>query len=417
MKIIAKQFESNGKWTGRTRVLKSISEDVGGVVLSVELTAEDAEDWPNVHHLLREVVFPRMVKDEVKETAKNSRLCPQCGHERDLKKSPAGQYVDELTPCTRCGYGDAPKVNEPSSYESASIEALRERIETIDALRTRIESHRKFERPFVMELIDDLFRLVVSRRDMASLATGPTPNTATGVAAMIEEEKAKEFSEGYTLGRRHGKAERHKESVRDLLDKLPLDPDHAFMRDVVKEVNEVARVKFPGSNCNIPALVEEVSEVAKAVMYEPWDNVRKECVQVAGMALRLAIEGDYTMREHRNNYVHTGSYWPERGDNPFTRYMRPEHMMPGHGFISCHRCGILLPNGYPPNGQGGCDDCKDDRTTERPSPQVQDDNKTHTIKEFVDDFLSKGYAYDERCFYCREHVSHTKTMHDNSVSF
>lgn len=56
-----------------------------------------------------------------------------------------------------------------------------------------------------------------------------------------------------------------------------------------------AMKKFPQPNPTFHALVEEVGELSTALFEEPRANVRKEAVQVAVMALRLALEGDPTM--------------------------------------------------------------------------------------------------------------------------
>jgi hypothetical protein len=93
--------------------------------------------------------------------------------------------------------------------------------------------------------------------------------------------------------------------------------DQDFVEAVAAELAR-ARAKFPGSEAANAALVEEVGEVSKALMYEPWDFLVKEAVQVAAMAQRLAVEGDQSMAEFRYRKVH---------DNG-RRYMRPEHRMP-----------------------------------------------------------------------------------------
>lgn len=72
----------------------------------------------------------------------------------------------------------------------------------------------------------------------------------------------------------------------------------AFLEDVLEEVVR-SRKLFPSPDSNRHALQEEAGEVSKALMYEPWANVRKECVQVANMALRLTLEGDVTMFDFR----------------------------------------------------------------------------------------------------------------------
>jgi NTP pyrophosphatase (non-canonical NTP hydrolase) len=93
--------------------------------------------------------------------------------------------------------------------------------------------------------------------------------------------------------------------------------DEQFIKAVVAEAKR-ARRKFPGANATNAALVEEVGEVSKALMFEPWDAVCDEAVQVAVMAMRLATEGDSTFEAWRNLVIH------ENGN----RYMRKEHRMP-----------------------------------------------------------------------------------------
>ncbi len=67
-----------------------------------------------------------------------------------------------------------------------------------------------------------------------------------------------------------------------------------FIQEVVAELGR-ARAKFPSPDGLMCALTEETGEVAKALLDEPWENVRAECVQVAAMALRVALEGDPTL--------------------------------------------------------------------------------------------------------------------------
>lgn len=74
--------------------------------------------------------------------------------------------------------------------------------------------------------------------------------------------------------------------------------DKEFTEAVEAELQR-ARNKFPGKNATNAALVEEVGEVSTALMYESWEDVIKEAIQVATMAQRLAIEGDETFRDWR----------------------------------------------------------------------------------------------------------------------
>ena len=53
-----------------------------------------------------------------------------------------------------------------------------------------------------------------------------------------------------------------------------------------------ARTKFPTNDVLMTALTEEVGEVAEAIMDKPRREVILECVQVATVALRIAVEGD-----------------------------------------------------------------------------------------------------------------------------
>lgn len=72
--------------------------------------------------------------------------------------------------------------------------------------------------------------------------------------------------------------------------------DAAFRQAVEKELFS-ARQKFPGKRLTMVALVEEVGEVAKALLDESPQRVYDEAVQVAVMAQRLATEGDTSIRE------------------------------------------------------------------------------------------------------------------------
>lgn len=67
-----------------------------------------------------------------------------------------------------------------------------------------------------------------------------------------------------------------------------------FLADVRAEHVRACQ-KFPASDVVMNALTEEVGELAKALMDEPWDHVRAEAVQVASTAMRVALEGDPTI--------------------------------------------------------------------------------------------------------------------------
>jgi hypothetical protein len=72
--------------------------------------------------------------------------------------------------------------------------------------------------------------------------------------------------------------------------------DVIFTDDVLREVVR-ARHKFPSSNLVLAALMEEVGELAQAMLKVragewPAQRIREEAVQVAAMALRVALDGD-----------------------------------------------------------------------------------------------------------------------------
>lgn len=71
-----------------------------------------------------------------------------------------------------------------------------------------------------------------------------------------------------------------------------------FLEEVEREYHH-ARVKFPEPDANIPALMEEVGELSKAIMEEPRRRVIREAIQVAAMSARVAIEGDPTLDKYR----------------------------------------------------------------------------------------------------------------------
>ena len=84
--------------------------------------------------------------------------------------------------------------------------------------------------------------------------------------------------------------------------KIEEDEIRHFLESVFTEVMR-ARKLFPSSEGLMVALSEEAGEVAKAMMQEPWEHVYIEAVQCAAMACRLAIEGDPTLENLRDQRV------------------------------------------------------------------------------------------------------------------
>ncbi len=74
--------------------------------------------------------------------------------------------------------------------------------------------------------------------------------------------------------------------------------DAVLFRMIAEELDR-ARETFPNAIHSTVALMEEVGELAKALLDEPWENVRKEAVQVAVMAIRVAVDGDSSLDGYR----------------------------------------------------------------------------------------------------------------------
>lgn len=59
-----------------------------------------------------------------------------------------------------------------------------------------------------------------------------------------------------------------------------------------------ARLKFPGNRLLLAALMEEVGELARALLQRhDKDSIEKEAIQVACVALRIVEEGDATFSD------------------------------------------------------------------------------------------------------------------------
>ena len=86
-----------------------------------------------------------------------------------------------------------------------------------------------------------------------------------------------------------------------------LEDDVVFLQDVQSEIGR-ARKKFPENKHKLAALMEEVGELANAMLEHDTANpdvhvfpvsvndIWDEAVQVAAMAARVAIEGDASFR-------------------------------------------------------------------------------------------------------------------------
>jgi hypothetical protein len=70
-------------------------------------------------------------------------------------------------------------------------------------------------------------------------------------------------------------------------------PQPQTIAALMKELQR-ARAKFPGNRFLLAALVEEVGKLAEAVLAEDKTAIKREALQVACVALRIAEEGDAT---------------------------------------------------------------------------------------------------------------------------
>lgn len=77
-----------------------------------------------------------------------------------------------------------------------------------------------------------------------------------------------------------------------------------FWIEASKELHR-AKAKFPKNANNCVALMEEVGELAQALLQmregkiTDWNKVVDEAIQVAAMAARIAVEGDSNLAEPR----------------------------------------------------------------------------------------------------------------------
>lgn len=60
-----------------------------------------------------------------------------------------------------------------------------------------------------------------------------------------------------------------------------------------------ARAKFPSAEISAVALMEEVGELARALLEESRERVTEEAVQVAAMACRVAYDWDPSVEKYR----------------------------------------------------------------------------------------------------------------------
>lgn len=72
-------------------------------------------------------------------------------------------------------------------------------------------------------------------------------------------------------------------------------------REIDKTLDEIYQEtirgieNFPDPSGLLAALVEEVGELARAMMSEPVERIRAEAIQVAALALRIVADGDPTL--------------------------------------------------------------------------------------------------------------------------
>lgn len=75
-------------------------------------------------------------------------------------------------------------------------------------------------------------------------------------------------------------------------------PIGEVLQDVYTEITRGVE-SYPDASGLMVALMEEVGELARAMMTQSRDSVRSEAAQVAALAVRVAIDGDPTLAEIR----------------------------------------------------------------------------------------------------------------------
>lgn len=71
-----------------------------------------------------------------------------------------------------------------------------------------------------------------------------------------------------------------------------------LINDITIELQRALNL-FPENIFIFPALIEEVGELAKALMEESPERIRAEAIQVAVMAIRIIQEGDRDITQRR----------------------------------------------------------------------------------------------------------------------
>lgn len=77
-----------------------------------------------------------------------------------------------------------------------------------------------------------------------------------------------------------------------------LSPENYFWQLLQLEVL-FARTKHPGNELLVTALLEEAGELARACLEGSAEDIHREAVQVAAVALRIATEGDQSVKDWR----------------------------------------------------------------------------------------------------------------------
>jgi len=80
-------------------------------------------------------------------------------------------------------------------------------------------------------------------------------------------------------------------SLHNLATDAARSPNAITLGAVISEVRR-ARAKFPGKRFRLAALVEEVGELAHALVSNDRGAIIREAIQVAGLGIRIAEEGD-----------------------------------------------------------------------------------------------------------------------------
>jgi|GEM_PF-6613985 len=248
--------------------------------------------------------------------------CPCCGSAAAfLEAVPDGWIITCTgeTPCIataeiRCTRGEDPRPEMAKQWNTrhpAQTEQQHPDDAAVDrfaaAMKVKLAASRAkgrggWDDPNVC-CVEFLAQLLVEHLDKGNAGTF---EDVANFAMMLHQRGAdpKVLAEAAEAPIRKARGEALELGVRALESKTAPQPEQSgpieeFLTEVRAELIR-ARTKFPGDRIMTIALAEEFGELCKAVLDESAANVRKEAVQTAVMAARVALDGDSSVCEWRH---------------------------------------------------------------------------------------------------------------------